>query len=200
MVISVCNIKGGVGKTTTAVNLATVFAKTKKVLIYDMDTQKACGYFYGIDEEKKIIRSAKNNIDVYLNKKFKNIFQNYDIVIIDTPAGLNKHTKEAIKNSDITIVPVLPNILSLRTFNEMVDKGFDNLKILLNGVEKKENHKKIIDLILKLPSSQYFKTYIPKNDKIESMPLFKKSIVEMHPFSNISKAYKKIADEIMNFS
>ncbi len=197
MIISICNIKGGVGKTTTAINLAYVFSKNKKVLIYDMDKQKACGYFFDCFVEKKIMPTNNKNIDILIHKKFKKI-TNYDIIIIDTPAGLNKATKEAIKNSDITIVPVLPNILSLRTFNEMVDKGFENLKILLNGFEKKPLHKKIVELILKLPKKQYFKTYIPKSDHIEIMTLEKKSIIELMPTSNISKAYKKIAQEIMN--
>ncbi len=196
MVISVCNIKGGVGKTTTVINLASVFAKTKKVLIIDMDRQKACGYFFDVYEQNKIFQTNNPNIDIIISKKPK-IPKEYDIVLIDTPAGLNKPTKEAIKLSDIAIIPVLPNILSIRTFNEMVDKGFSNLKILLNGVEKKESHRKIIQKILELPKEHYFKTYIPRNDAIENMALYKKSIIELHPYSNISKAYQKIAKEII---
>jgi cellulose biosynthesis protein BcsQ len=199
MLISVCNIKGGVGKTTTVLNLACVFAKNKKVLVYDMDKQKACGYFFECFEEKKIFPTKHKNIDIYINKKFKKI-KGYDIILFDTPAGLNKASKEAIKHSNLTIVPVLPNIFSIRTFNEMVDMGFENLKILLNGVEKKSSHKKIIDLILKLPQNQYFKTYIPKNDIIETMGIERKCITQKAPASNISKAYEKIAKEIMNFS
>jgi len=48
-VISVSNQKGGVGKTTTTVNIASFLAETgKKVLIIDIDPQANAGYGIGI--------------------------------------------------------------------------------------------------------------------------------------------------------
>lgn len=50
--ISFINQKGGVGKSTTAVNLASVFAMSgKKVLIIDLDPQAAVSAAFGIKEE-----------------------------------------------------------------------------------------------------------------------------------------------------
>ena len=55
-VISVVNQKGGVGKTTTAVNLATIFAvMNKKVLIIDIDSQGNTSSGLGIKQiERKV--------------------------------------------------------------------------------------------------------------------------------------------------
>ena len=52
--IAVCNLKGGVAKTTTAVNLAAILAKDfgRRVLVIDADSQGNATSFLGGDREK----------------------------------------------------------------------------------------------------------------------------------------------------
>ncbi|AHH13244.1 ATPase, para family protein (plasmid) [Borrelia hermsii YBT] len=46
-IITLASIKGGVGKSTSAIILATLLAKEYKVLLIDMDTQASTtSYFY----------------------------------------------------------------------------------------------------------------------------------------------------------
>ena len=65
-IIAICNQKGGVGKTTTAVNLSAFLAATENpTLVVDMDPQANCTSGLGID-----IRSYKASVyDVIIGKK-----------------------------------------------------------------------------------------------------------------------------------
>jgi len=215
MIISLFNSKGGVGKTTTCVNLAYLTSLKYKTLIIDLDTQGACSYFFDKKTKKrnllnknpsKIIKSTQyKNLDIipadtkleeYKKGLEKLLNQEYEFIFIDAPANLNKLTKDIVKLSNLVIIPALPNILSLRTYNQIISLNLNkNLKLLLNRVENTPLHKKVIKAITKLPKSQYFKNYIPKSDIIEGMPFYKKPA----PLKNekIKKAYLNILKEIV---
>ena len=220
MVISFYNIKGGVGKTSTSINITSIAKKRGKTLLFDLDIQGASSYFFNKKPKKrdifskpieKIIKNTEfKNLDIIPAdtslEKYKNSIPSlieelkklYDFIIIDAPATLNPLTKDILKHSSIILVPVLPSVLSLITYNQIIRTKLNpNIKLFVNQFENKPSHKKVIQHILTLPKSQYLKTYIPKSELIESMPFYKLSVVEKYPQSKEAKIYEKMFLEII---
>ena len=83
-ILSIINQKGGVGKTTTAINLAAGLAfKNKKVLVIDLDPQGNATTGLGLSNSEssdETIYSVLNGTKKILDVIKKTQFQNLDLV------------------------------------------------------------------------------------------------------------------------
>jgi chromosome partitioning protein len=107
-VITIANQKGGVGKSTIAVNLAVCAAKDLKVLLIDADVQGSSTSFRAIREADDV--KAISIIQPTIHKDIEG-FSNFDLIIVDAGGRDNTLFRSAITaaSKGILLIPVLPS-------------------------------------------------------------------------------------------
>jgi MinD-like ATPase involved in chromosome partitioning or flagellar assembly len=141
--IGIISIKGGVGKTTTAVNLATVMAKNynKKILLVDSNISSPnLGLHLGLSEAETGLHDVLENriltreaiykheygFDVIpssikgttanphkLKEKLKGVSKNYDLIILDTSPTINNELLAAMHAANKLFVVSTPDRVTL---------------------------------------------------------------------------------------
>jgi chromosome partitioning protein len=118
MIYATCSVKGGSGKTTTAVYLAEALSRVSHhVCLVDADPQGSCltwadsaaesGMPLSVDVEG--LPSA-----VLLRRRLPALAANYDTVIIDCPNRDTQIIETAINASSLLIIPCPPGVEELR--------------------------------------------------------------------------------------
>ncbi len=139
MVIAVTNLKGGVGKTTIATNLAVCFAhRGKKVCIVDTDlSQKSSMDWSGSRDEAMAKVSVFGITEKQLNKEVESLRKDFDIVIIDGTPQLAELASRTILASDIVLIPLSPSIYDFRAFESFLEK-YEQVRSVKESIGKIE--------------------------------------------------------------
>jgi chromosome partitioning protein len=120
-VIAILNQKGGVGKTTLAVHIATALArKSRSVLLLDADPQGSALDWAAARHGEPlfpVVGLPKSSI----HKELPALASNYDVVIIDGPPRVYDVARSAIMASDLVLVPVQPSPYDVWAAKEIID-------------------------------------------------------------------------------
>lgn len=139
MIISFVNQKGGVGKTTTAINLAIGLKKKNYNLVFiDADPQGSAIQWHAIEGNKSF--EILHHPSPIHATDIRQLSMNYDYVIIDAPPAIGDISKAILAVTDLAIIPLSPSALdvwscwgTLKMIDEIRPLNSDiEVKLLIN--------------------------------------------------------------------
>lgn len=137
-VIAILNGKGGVGKTTTSINLAASLGEKKKVLLVDADLQGSATWCFSRSDSGMDFDLSQETNPKLLGSLRK--IKGYDLVIVDTPPALHSQALAAVvTNADYLVLPTPPAPMDLAalidTVKEAVAPAGTPHRVLLTKVD-----------------------------------------------------------------
>jgi chromosome partitioning protein len=204
MVISLINQKGGVGKTTTAINLASALSSKKlNVLMVDADPQGSVLQWQsaGANHDFAVMQLTMPD----LSAQIRNHRQSFDHVVIDSPPALSHISREIAAASDLAIIPIAPSSLDIWSSRETIQ--------LVRGVGRK--HQGLTARLLvyrKIPGTRLgaearealnsygldtFKTEISQRIAYVEAIVSGVSVLKYSPNSVAAREIRNLCDEIL---
>lgn len=188
-VISLYNIKGGVGKTSTCVNLAFACAKSgMRTLLWDLDSQGASSFYFRIKPEVK--GGARK---LFKSKDLTKIVQETDVAGLDLlPADFSYRNMDLFLDTEKKSKKRMGEFLS--RFEDDYDVVFLDCPPSFSLVSENVFNSSDVMLVPIIPTTLSLRTY---NQILEYVTDHKKLNLKVMPFFSMVDRRKKLHLEIL---
>ena len=120
MRLAITNLKGGIGKTTTAVHLAAGLGRHGRTLLVDADPQ-------GSATERTMLMEDERPFDLLtdsgenLHRRIAEFGEGYAHIVIDTPPGHDAVVRSAILSATDVLVPLAPSLMDINRLRPTIE-------------------------------------------------------------------------------
>lgn len=216
-IISILNIKGGVGKSTIAINLAgALSSRSQTVLLVDADPQATVLEWHRARSKNNPSSPVHHTLAIKDHRlsleNFKTVLhtdaQKHDYVIIDCPPEDARITRASLVYSHYCIIPVTPSSYDLRSTHKVVQLLADIKQSKISTIKPYLLiSKRIAGTTLGAQiraSLQVFEIPILKTEIYHRIALaesgyFGQTIFEYSPASTATQEFKHLAQEVASW-
>lgn len=120
LTISVCGLKGGIGKSTIALNLGTCFHRAgHRTLLVDADPQGTLRAWAAQGTEAEYDGPPVVGLDgKTLRRDLERVAQGFAVVVIDAPPRMGAEARAAMVAADLVLLPVTPGAADVWALRE----------------------------------------------------------------------------------
>lgn len=213
MIISILNQKGGVGKTTTTLNLgAALSAGGARVLLADLDLQRDLAAYQATMSAEALAESGLALPGLLFASAVSDTLADvlggaqFDFALLDCPPSLGEETAAALRAADVALVPVaaeFPAVRGLARVLEVIGAARKvnrrlQTRILVTMLDRRSDHgPTILAAVRAIPGVATFESVIPRSLHFSKAAARGQSIEQFAPRSPGAQAYRDLAGEVL---